>query len=97
MKIDKDTVVCISLAKKAGNFGTSIYNHVFQKLELNFIYKSFSTDDIVSAINGARALGIKGISITMPYKSKVLELVDKLSEEVKFIGAANTIVNNNNI
>ena len=93
MTINKDTIVCISIAKKAGNFGTTIYNHVFEKLEMNFLYKSFSTESPEDALLGARALGIRGISVTMPYKTDVLKYVDKVSPEVKFINAANTIVN----
>lgn len=95
MKISKDTKVCISLAKTAGNFGTTIYNHVFEKLGIDFIYKSFSTQDLEAAVLGAKAIGICGISVTMPYKTEVLKLVDELTEEVKETGAANTIVNSN--
>ena len=53
MKISKDTKVCISLAKSAGNFGTTIYNHVFEKLGIDLIYKSFSTQDLEAADLGA--------------------------------------------
>jgi shikimate 5-dehydrogenase len=95
VKINKDTIVCISLAKKAGNFGTTIYNHIFEKEKMNFLYKAFSTKDLKTAIQGARALNIRGVSITMPYKEEVLNYVDELSEEVKDIGAANTILNDN--
>jgi len=34
---------------------------------------------------------LKGLSVTIPYKEKVLQFVDKLSDEVKSIGAANSI------
>lgn len=97
MKINSNTVVCISLAKKAGNFGTTIYNHVFKKEKMNFLYKSFSTENLEFAIKGAIALNIRGISITMPYKKDVINFVDEMSDEVEKLGAANTIVNNSGI
>ena len=85
MKISKDTKVCISLAKTAGNFGTTIYNHVFEKLGIDFIYKSFSTQDLEAAVLGAKAIGICGISVTMPYKTEVLKLATKQKLQYVFV------------
>tara|TARA_R110000824_G_scaffold28264_11_gene95236 strand:- start:16043 stop:16732 length:690 start_codon:yes stop_codon:yes gene_type:complete len=93
--INKDTQVCISMAAKAGNFGCSIHNAAFQRLSLNYIYKSFSVSEasLSSAVDGIRALGIRGAGITMPHKIKVIEHVDFISPEVSAIGASNTLVN----
>ena len=93
--IDKDTVVCISISKKAGNFGCIMHNNAFKDLGLNYIYKSFSVDekDLEAAIGGIRAFKIRGSGVSMPFKSKVLDFVDVFSNEVLEIGAANTIVN----
>lgn len=94
--INKKTELCISMAKQAGNFGCSIHNAAFKKMKLNFIYKSFSVDEssLKQAVEGIRALGIRGAGVTMPHKVDVLRHVDEHSEEVSAIGAANTIVNN---
>ena len=44
---------------------------------------------------GVRSLGIKGCSISMPFKEKVISLIDELDPLAKQSKAVNTIVNNN--
>jgi len=97
MLVNKDTQLCISLARSAGNFGCTVHNSGFRYLDLNFIYKSFSIDDLEEAILAIRALGIRGAGITMPYKIDVLSYVDNISEEASLIGSANTVVNNGGV
>ena len=93
--INKDTVLCMSIAKTAGSTGCAIHNYAFKKCGLNFVYKSFSTNDVKGAMDAMRTLGIRGCGVTMPHKIDVLKYVNELSDEVIEIGSANTIVNNN--
>ena len=90
---NKDTVVCISLASKPGNFGMMVHNAAYRALSLNFLYKAFSTDDLPAALAGVRALGIRGCSVSMPFKETAAGLVDELDAAATSIGAINTIVN----
>ncbi len=39
------------------------------------------------------ALGLKGFNVTVPHKVKVVDYVNKLSEEAAVIGSVNTVVN----
>lgn len=95
--LDKDTQVCISLSGRPSNIGTRFHNFLYDELGLNFAYKAFTTDDIAGAIAGVRALGIRGCSVSMPFKQSVLELVDSVEPSAKRIGAANTIVNDGGV
>lgn len=97
MKINKDTSVCISLAKTAGNFGTALHNTAFQVLNLNYIYKACSVYNLKEAVAGIRALGFRGAGVTMPYKQQVLDYVDIIDNSAQEVGAANTIVNNDGV
>lgn len=91
--INKDTLLCMSLSGRPGNFGTRFHNYLYQKLELNFIYKAFSTKDLPAAIAGVRALGIRGCAVSMPFKEACIEFLDELDASASCIESVNTIVN----
>ena len=91
--LNKDTRLCISLAARPSNIGTRFHNYLYDLLGLDFIYKAFTTTDIAAAIGGVRALGIRGCSVSMPFKQDVVELVDEVEQSAASINAVNTIVN----
>ena len=95
--VNKDTEIYCSFAKSAGNTGCQMMNSAFYYYGLNKIYKSFSVDNIEDAINAVKTLNIKGFAITMPYKKDVIKFIDELDESAKTVGAANTVINNDNI
>jgi len=76
-----------------------IHNQIILKYSLNFCYLPFQVaeTDLSKAIQGIKALNIKGVNITFPYKEKVIEFLDELEESSQKIGAVNTIVNNKGI
>ncbi len=84
--INKDTQLCISLAGNPGNFGTRFHNFLYEKLALNYIYKAFTTTDIEAAVNGIRALGIRGCAVSMPFKESCIPFLDQLDNSAKAIG-----------
>jgi shikimate dehydrogenase len=67
--VNKDTLLCMSLAGRPGNFGTRFHNFLYRELELNYLYKAFTTQDLRAALGGVRALGIRGCSVSMPFKA----------------------------
>jgi shikimate dehydrogenase len=91
--LNKDTRLCISLAARPSNIGTRFHNHLYDVLGLDFIYKAFTTTDIAAAIGGVRALGIRGCSVSMPFKQDVIALVDEVEDSARVIHSVNTIVN----
>jgi shikimate dehydrogenase len=91
--LNKDTLLCISLAARPSNIGTRFHNHLYDVLGLDFVYKAFTTTDIAAAIGGVRALGIRGCSVSMPFKEDVLALVDEVEPSARAIHSVNTIVN----
>ena len=95
--INKDTEIYCSFAEKAGNVGCKLFNASFNYYGMNRIYKSFSVNNIQDAVNAVKTLDIKGFAVTMPFKTEVLDYVDYMSNGVKAVGAANTIINEKGI
>ncbi|MEA3453691.1 MAG: shikimate dehydrogenase [Candidatus Caldatribacteriota bacterium] len=75
------------------------HNQIILKHSLNFCYLPFQVaeTDLGEAIQGIRALNIRGVNITFPYKERVIEFLDEVEESTRRIGAVNTIVNNKGI
>lgn len=48
---------------------------------------------LADAISGVRALGIKGLAVTMPHKIALSELLDTVDPLAQRIGAVNTVLN----
>lgn len=95
--LNKDMQVCISLAGRPSNLGTRFHNFLYDELGLNFIYKAFTTDDLEGAVRGIRALGIRGCSVSMPFKEAVIPLVDHVEPSAAAIESVNTIVNDDGV
>lgn len=91
--INKDTQLCMSLSGRPGNVGTRFHNFLYDELDLNFVYKAFTTTDLPAAIGGIRALGIRGCAISMPFKEACIPLLDEMDPSAAAIESVNTIVN----
>lgn len=83
----------MSLASRPGNFGTIFHNYLYQTLNLDFIYKAFTTNNLGDSIRGIKSLGIRGCAISMPYKEDCIQYLDELDISAKTIQSVNTIVN----
>jgi shikimate dehydrogenase len=60
---------------------------------INAAYLAFEVCDIRDALYAIRGLGIRGVSITIPFKTSVMPLLDELDTLAEKIGSVNTIVN----
>jgi shikimate dehydrogenase len=70
-----------------------IFNRTFQKLSLNRSYLPFEIgkNQLGKAVEAARTLGFDGFNVTMPHKTSILELVDRLDDVAKKGGTVNTV------
>jgi len=74
-----------------------IHTSCFQKKKVDAVYLAFEVkrENLKDAIKGIRALGIKGVSVTIPHKTDCMKYLDEIEEMAKKIGAVNTIINRN--
>ena len=95
--LDRDTVLCISLAARPSNIGTRFHNYLYNLLGLNYVYKAFAPADLAAAVSGIRGLPIRGAAVSMPYKETVIDLVDVMEPSAAAIDSVNTIVNDDGV
>jgi shikimate dehydrogenase len=95
MLINKDTKIYGSFSSAPGNNGCTFFNELFVRNNINAIYKSFYSDNIVKSVESARTLGFGGFAVSMPFKFDIINCIDEVSEDVHLIQSCNTVVNEN--
>ena len=68
-----------------------IHNSGLRELGLDAVYLPFTVDDLNTFFRTTDLLGISGLSVTVPFKEKVIPFLDEVDESVTSIGACNTI------
>lgn len=94
MRLDGSTRVAAVIGDPiAHSLSPAIHNAAFEALGLNWVFVAFavSAPDCRAAIEGARALRIGGLSVTMPHKETAVSCVDELSDRARSLGALNAI------
>lgn len=72
-----------------------MHNAVFSQQSLPYVYLPFEIlpHNLPDAVKAIRSLGFKGVNVTIPFKEKVIEYLDDLSEEAEACMAVNLIKN----
>ena len=70
-----------------------MHNTAFRTLNLPGVYLSWPIEPgrLPAFVDAARLLNIRGCSITIPHKIDIIPLLDKTSENVREMGACNTL------
>ncbi len=74
-------------------------NRAFREAGINGAYGAFHIlpGTLQAAVEGIRALGFRGVNVTIPHKVEVMKYLDRIDESAQAIGAVNTIVNDNGV
>jgi shikimate dehydrogenase len=57
-----------------------------------YVPLAVSPDHLEPALCGLKALGFRGVNLTLPHKEAALPLMDEVSETARRIGAVNTVI-----
>lgn len=77
----------------AHSLSPAIHRAAFESAGVDWSYVAFDVADgeAPSALDAMRTLGIAGLSVTMPHKSAVAELVDRLDPAARTLQSVNTV------
>ncbi len=94
-RINGHTRLYALIGSPVGHSGSpAMYNYSFEKLGIDAAYLAFdvSVEKTEDAVNALRTLHAGGFNVTMPCKTAVAQLVDRLSPAAELVGACNTVV-----
>jgi shikimate dehydrogenase len=86
-------VICILGNPVGHSLSPQIHNHIFNKLDLNYVYipVAVPATSLHTAMYAIKNFGFTGANVTIPHKEQVLPYCDSISELSKNIGAVNTL------
>jgi len=70
-----------------------IHNGAFKRMRMNAVYVAFEVENLAEAMIAIRRLGIRGVSVTIPFKTQVIPYLDQVDSIAGEIKAINTISN----
>lgn len=95
-RIDAKTQVCALFGHPVGHSRSpEIHNAAFEALNLPYVYVAHDVlpGRVGQALQGVRAMGYRGLSVTIPHKIEALQGVDEVHSIAQGIGCINTVVN----
>ncbi len=89
--------LCGSMAAHPYRLAVEIHNCAYRELGLDYTFVYFGITDPMAGVEAIRTLGIRGMNVSMPFKSAVIPHLDRLDPAAKAIGAVNTIDNRDRV
>lgn len=87
--------ICASVTSKAGSLGVKMHNAAYKATGADYTYIAISSDNVHDTLSALKTLNFRGLAVSNPFKTEILKDVDVIDNDVKTMGACNTIVNDN--
>ncbi len=98
LEISARSSLCLVIGDPVSHsLSPAMHNAAYAAVRLPFVMagSQVRSEGLADAIKGMRALGIRGLAVTMPHKVAIMELLDEVDPIAAAIGAVNTVVNEN--
>ena len=82
-----------SLSQYPGITGETYYRKFFTLKNLPYTYNALKCENIVNNVTELKNIKASGFSVSMPYKSSIISLLDSVDELVTQFNSCNTVVN----
>lgn len=90
--INSDTALyCIFGRPVRHSLSPVMHNRAFREAGINAVYLAFEPASAETALQAMRSLGIRGASVTIPFKIDVMEYLDAVDPLAADIGSVNTL------
>lgn len=74
------------------SFSADFFNKKFKEENIDAEYKLYELDDLTNDFaNLTKSVDLSGLNVTIPYKEKIIPLLDELDETARNVGAVNVI------
>ncbi len=90
-------VFCVIGNPVSHSLSPKMHNAALEAAGYDGVYLAFEVSEVSAAVEGIRAFGIRGVSVTIPHKVSIMSHLDDIDETAREIGAVNTIVNRGGI
>lgn len=97
-KLDTKKKICGIIGNPlAHTLSPIMHDAAFSELGLDYKYHTFEIkeDEIASTLKVLKKKKFRGLSVTHPFKIKIMEHLDHVEDLARDIGAVNTVVNDN--
>jgi shikimate dehydrogenase len=93
----RTTVVGVFGHPVAHSLSPHMHNDALRTQGIDMVYLAFDVlpESLSDAVMGLRALGFRGVNVTIPHKESILSLLDDVDTAAARIGSVNTVVNDN--
>lgn len=93
MRIDAKTSIYGVIGYPLGHtLSPTMHNAGFEAAKINAVYLAFPMKNIINIKYSMKQFGIKGLSVTIPYKLRIKRSLDEISPLAIQVGSVNTIL-----